>query len=74
MIGTSDRENAYPGYNKEITLNYPVFGKDGEFYTKVRNRPFTFESVLKEHVLPEGYMARLSCKAVSKSDWNEIDI
>ena len=48
LIGTSRRENAYPGYHKVIKLGKPMFGKDGEFYSTVKGRPFVFESEVNE--------------------------
>jgi len=44
LIGTSDRENAYPGLNKVEKLDKKSFGKNNEFMTKVNNRPFYFYS------------------------------
>jgi len=74
IIGTSKRENSWPGFGVSILLNSPVFGKDGEFYTKVRNRPFVFAESFNSPMilLPEGYMARLACNAVSKMKWQDI--
>ena len=42
LIGTSKRENSYPGYNVEKLLGKPMFGQDGEFYSSIRGRPFVF--------------------------------
>ena len=43
LIGTNKCPNGYPGYNKEIILGKPLFGKDGEFHSKVNGRPFVFK-------------------------------
>jgi len=45
LIGTNKCEDSYPGYNKTIKLGKPLFGKDGEFHSKVNGRPFVFESI-----------------------------
>lgn len=75
LIGTSKRANSWPGYNKTIKLNNPVFGKGGEFFTKVRNRPFIFESKKIEEIpLPSGWMARMSCKKTALQEWKDIDV
>ena len=43
LIGTND--TGYPGLGKEIVLGKPMFGKDGEFHSKINGRPFVFESL-----------------------------
>lgn len=44
LIGTSKREDSYPGFGKEIKLGKPMFGKSGElFHSSVKGRPFVFE-------------------------------
>lgn len=51
LIGTSKRENSYPGYHKEIKLGKPLFGKNGEFYSTVNGRPFVFEDIVDESII-----------------------
>ena len=41
LIGTNDAE--FPSKGNENHLNNPVFGKGGEFQTRVNGRPFTLE-------------------------------
>lgn len=48
LIGTSKREDSYPGYGKKIKLGKPMFGKDGEFYSSVNGRPFVFQESVSE--------------------------
>jgi hypothetical protein len=50
LIGTNKCPAGYPGYHKELELGKPLFGKNGEFYSKVNGRPFVFESVLSTNV------------------------
>lgn len=45
LIGTSKRSDAFPKYHVEMKLGKPMFGKDGEFHSTVKGRPFVFESV-----------------------------
>ena len=45
LIGTNKCPNSYPGHGKEIKLGKPIFGKDGEFHSKINGRPFVFESI-----------------------------
>jgi len=72
LIGTSKRQNSYPGYGVTKLLNSPVFGKEGEFLTRVRNRPFIFESKIEIIPEPNGMMGRMACKIISKEDWKDI--
>ena len=44
LIGTN--ETGYPGMNKRVVLGKPMFGKDGEFHSKINGRPFVFESMI----------------------------
>lgn len=45
LIGTNHCPSGYPGYGKEIKLGKPLFGTNGEFYSKVKNRPFVFTDI-----------------------------
>jgi hypothetical protein len=45
LIGTNRCPNGYPGYGKKIKLGKPIYGKSGEFHSKIRGRPFVFESI-----------------------------
>jgi hypothetical protein len=71
IIGTS-KEAPWPGYGTREKLGHPVFGKSGEFMTKVRGRPFVLESanpVESEHVkdYPRGFMGEWGRSAVIKN-------
>lgn len=48
LISTNRCPSGYPGNGKvgvEIKLGKPIFGKQGEFHSKVNGRPFVFESL-----------------------------
>jgi hypothetical protein len=48
LISTNECEEGYPGVGKigvEVKLGKPIFGKDGEFHSKVNGRPFVFEDI-----------------------------
>lgn len=47
LIGTNS--TGYPGMNKSVELGSAMFGKNGEFFSTVRGRPFVFESVDNSH-------------------------
>ena len=74
LIGTSHRESGYPPYG--IKKEYPdaVWGKPGQFMTKIHGRPYFFNENVegKELVLPEGYFGRYGCYAVSTMPWRNL--
>ncbi len=73
LIGTNHCPNGYPGYGKIIVLKKHLFGKKGEFFSRVNGRPFVFsESATTEHNLPQGYFGRWGCSVVAKKDWEEL--
>lgn len=72
LVGTSLRDNSYPGYKKKSKVGRLQFGKEGEFMTKVGNRPFKFESVKNGEIkLPEGYFARWGVEVEARKKWDE---
>lgn len=42
LIGTNHCEDGYPGYHNEIPQGGAIFGKSGEFMSRVNGRPFVF--------------------------------
>lgn len=74
LIGTSKRDNSYPGYNEIIVFSNAIFGANGEFHTKVSGRPFIFKEnlILEDYKLPEGFFSRWGCSVTSKKDWKEL--
>ena len=48
LISSNKCSDGYPGngiVGKEVKLGKPLFGKDGEFHSKINGRPFVFESI-----------------------------
>ena len=48
LISTNECPNGYPGngkIGKKIKLGKPMYGKDGEFFSSVKGRPFVFENI-----------------------------
>jgi hypothetical protein len=45
LHGTNDCPNAYPGFGRKVRLGTTRYGKVGEFFSRVRGRPFIFESI-----------------------------
>jgi hypothetical protein len=74
LIGTNSCPNGYPGLGKTVTNDSRVLGKSGQFFTRVKGRPFTFESTIYEtHDLPQDYMGRMSCSRIADKKWFEIE-
>lgn len=46
LIGTNKCPDGYPGYHKEEKLGHGLFGRKGEFYSRVNGRPFVFTESL----------------------------
>jgi len=74
LIGTNKCPDGYPGYHKEAKQGGAIFGKTGEFMSRVKGRPFVFsESV--EHYGYKKYPTELrGTVAVSKLHWSEIEL
>lgn len=60
-------------YLKKITLPKAVWGKEAEFMTRVKGRPFIFEDFMMNMDLPKGgFLTRLGWNAISKKHWREL--
>lgn len=64
LLGVSERSDSYPSYEAKVKCDLPVFGKEGLFFTKVRNRPFTMN--VAEHIQPpKGYFANWAMHGIA---------
>ncbi len=72
LIGTNNAP--FPGYGNKIDYSNRSFGKPGEFMTKVRNRPFMFESIIEEFPESDGYMGRQALFTIARMDWQKIKL
>jgi len=43
LLGVSDNPDAFPPKGEKVVLGNPVMGHEGEFFSKVKNRPFTIK-------------------------------
>lgn len=66
LIGTNNAQ--FPGLNKRVPVGNYTGGKTGEFFTRVRNRPFVFES--GEIMIPP--TSAMGLRAL-KEELNKID-
>jgi len=73
LYGTNKCPDAYPGYGKQVKQGGAIFGKDGEFLSRVRGRPFVFkEEVGDEETLPKYPTEIRSVIERSKLHWEDL--
>lgn len=67
LIGTN--RTGWPGLGRREKLGHPVFGKSGQFMTKVSGRPFVLEDVEGEFFqdYPRGFFGEWARETVIKS-------
>lgn len=55
LIGTNKCPDGYPGYRKEVSQGGAIFGKTGQFMSRVKGRPFVFAESLEltEYATPK---------------------
>jgi hypothetical protein len=71
LWGTNDAE--FPGFGKKVSFNHRGMGKSGEFMTKVKGRPFIFESFNREIIKPEGYLGKWAMSETMKKNWRDLE-
>ena len=65
LIGTNHCPDAWPGYGQINKFDKTQYGKSAEFMTKVKGRPFIYESVEIVN-LPQNILGKLSLKKMSE--------
>ncbi len=72
LIGTSKREDAFPGFLKTVVVGKPVFGDaKGQFFSRVKGRKFAFESS-NEVGKPMTYNGKWALTLIAKDVAEEI--
>lgn len=64
-------KGGWPGYGQKVKLSHPVFGRSGEFMTRVRGRPFVLESTIVEQWNKDysrGFMGEWARSAIIQKD------
>ena len=74
LIGTNNCPTGYPGYHTEVPQGGAVFGKTGEFMSRVKGRPFVFS---ESQELVEYGVAKYPSElrgpvAMSKKHWSDL--
>ena len=70
----SDKDS-YPSFGHKDVFSKAVWGKEGEFMTKVRGRPFLFTEEVEEIIKRKGYSFNLGIHKMSKlnaTDWRKV--
>ena len=72
----TNRTADFPGFGEVVPMGNPIFGKSGEFMTKMRGRPFVLEqAVITNHeqdIL--GNMGKWARSKFIASDWRETEV
>ena len=75
LIGTNRCPNGYPGYGKVLSFDKRSLGFEGEFFTRVKGRPWKFfNEEIVECAAPDGYFGKWACKTMAESDWRVLDV
>lgn len=76
LVGASKCPDGYPAYHKEKKQGGAVFGKKGEFLSRVNGRPFVFKESIEafSYFIPVYPTELRSISLVSLLDWREIEI
>ena len=78
LYGTSACPESYPGMGNKIVYNTRFLGKDGEFFTRINGRPFSYLQVepseLSEHSYPKGFFGKWPCNTIANKKWEDIEL
>jgi hypothetical protein len=75
LIGTNKCPNGYPGYGKVLKFDKSGIGFDGEFFTRVKGRPWKFfNENFEECEFPSGYFGKWALKTMAETHWRDIDV
>lgn len=71
LIGTNNAE--FPGFHKVLKMKNAVYGKSGEFMTKIKGRPFIFKEVIENVSYAGNIMGQEACKVAANKILEKID-
>ena len=75
LYGTNHCDNNWLGYHKKETFENGRLGKTSKIYTSyVNNRPFIFEQVKEECLMPSSGMGRWYLHLVAEKHWKDVEI
>ena len=73
LIGTNQCPGGYPGYRKTVMLKNPVFGKEGEFMTRIQGRPFVLSEGTQYLAPAMGFFGKWGESLLANKNWEDID-
>ena len=83
LIGTSHREDSYPGFNVEKRAGEGKWGHaSGQFYSKINGRKFAFEegvastdgiSLVENGLDPDTYFGKMAMHRIGNDLWKVVD-
>lgn len=74
LIGTSQRENAWPEFDTSHGFDKFKPGQRSDFMTSVKNRPFTFEGFGATLTPPDHRMGKWPLSIAAAQDWREVKL
>ncbi len=76
LIGTSKRDQSFPGYGKTVKNSKRMMGSTGQFFTRIKGRPFTFAEslVYEEFELKDDINWKMGRNKGASMHWSKLDI
>ena len=71
LVGTSQRENAWPSFGKREPVGGFKGGKAAEFMSRVNDRPFIFS---ESYEMPQTINGIRGLKILANKDWRDIEL
>lgn len=71
LVGTSNRENAWPSFGKREPVGGFKGGKAAEFMSRVNDRPFIFS---ESYEMPQTINGIRGLKILANKDWRDIEL
>lgn len=73
LVGTSANEDAFPSQGTKVKVGEAQFGVEGEFFSRVRGRPFKFAEAHEVEV-PQTHNGKWALKLIAESNWQDIEL
>jgi len=74
LVGSNKCPDGYPGYRKEAKQGGAIFGKTGEFMSRVKGRPFIFTEEVENYGVKKYPTELRGVVELSKLHWSEIEV
>ena len=71
LVGTSNRENAWPSFGKREPVGGFKGGKAAEFMSRVNDRPFIFS---ESYEMPQTINGIRGLKILANKEWQDIEL